>query len=154
MAPYIRATMARFYGWSSGTGTESVSGNQRSQKTGRRRSINFASGSRPGTTRSLTSSGKERNCNSRIGWSTFWRTTQSRQSGRKKRTKQTNVRPGISKRPLVEEQLVILRQMTSSTIFGGGFRREYNSEPPRVSFRKTCSSRRQSIRNCEFFGVC
>jgi excisionase family DNA binding protein len=36
MAPYIRARMARPYGWPIETGTEGVSGNQRTRKTGRR----------------------------------------------------------------------------------------------------------------------
>ena len=87
MAPYTHAKMARFYGWSTETGTESVSGNQRSQKTGRRRSGNFGNDSKPGTTRSSMSSGKESNYNSRIGWTFSWKTTPSPRSAQKRRTK-------------------------------------------------------------------
>ena len=103
MAPYIRATTARSYGWSIETGTESVSGNQRSQTTGRRRSENFASGSSPGTTGFLRSSGKERNYNSRIGWTFFWRTIPDHRSGQKKPTKRTSARPRISRRRFASE---------------------------------------------------
>ena len=98
MAPYIPATTARFYGWSIGTGTESASGNQRTQKTGRRRSENFVSGFSPGTTGFLRSSGKESNYNSRIGWIFSWRTIPGHRSGQKKPMQRTSVRPSTSKR--------------------------------------------------------
>ena len=46
-----------------------------------------------GTTRSLTSSGKENNCNSRTGWIFFWKTIPSPQSAAKRPTQQ-NERAG------------------------------------------------------------
>ena len=93
MAPYIHAKMARSYGWSIETGTESVSGNQRTQTTGRRPNGNCESASRPGTTRSLISSGKESNYNS-ADWVDFFLENYSRPPIRAEKTHEANQRVG------------------------------------------------------------
>src|SRR5581483_2306534 len=95
MAPYIRVKTARSYGWSIGTGTENGSGNQQTQMTGRKRSGNCASGFRPGTTRSLRSSGKESSYNLRSGSISFWRTTQNLRSAHQRPTRRTS-EPGCT----------------------------------------------------------
>ena len=153
MAPYTRAKMARSYGWSIETGAESVSGNQRSQKTGRRRSGNCGNDSKPGTTRSSMSSGKENIYSSRIGRTFSSRTTPSHQSEQKRRMKRMDVRPCTSRRRLVGGPLATSVRMTLKIISDGDCRREFRSGPRPESFNEIGLSRRPSIRNCGCFVV-
>jgi len=123
IAPHTRARMARPYGWSIETGTEGLSGNQRTRKTGRRPSGNCGVASRPGTTRSSISSAEETTCERACG-----------------SAPQTGVLPGI--------RSWASAQMTLRTIFRGAFRLGFNSRPLPALLKKIGLRRRQSTRNC------
>ena len=135
------------------TGAASASGNPRLRKTGKKRSVNYANGFRPGTTRSLMSFGKESNYNSRTGWIFSWRTTPNRLFAQRRPTRPTSEPACISNKHSASVQSAISAQMISSITFGADCRRKSRSRPLPVSSQKAALSRRPSTRNCGFFAV-
>ena len=59
----------------------------------------------------------------------------------------------ISRKHSVSGPLGTSLRMTLNTISGGGFRREFRSEPQAELFNEIGLSRQPSIRNCGFFVV-
>jgi hypothetical protein len=123
MAPYTRAKTARSYGWSIETGTESVSGNQRTRKIGRRPSGNLRERLQARDDRILDIVRKGEQIQF-SDWVDFFLENYSKPPIRAEKTHQrTSVRVGTSRRRLASGRLATSRRMTLSTIFGGGFRR-------------------------------
>ena len=136
MAPYIRAKMARSYGWSIETGTESVSGNQRSRKTGRRRSGNCGndSSARDDKILEVVRKGEQLQFSD---WADFFLENYSKPPIRAEKTHEANERGACtSSRRSGRGRLETSPSMTSSCIFESGFRREFRSGPLAVSLKK------------------
>ena len=75
-------------------------------------------------------------------------------SVRKRPTERTRALAGTSNRHSASDRSMTFPQMTSSTIFDGGFRLAFKSRPLPELFKKIGLSRRQYIKNCGSFAEC
>ncbi len=155
MAPYTHAKMARSYGWSIETGAESVSGNQRITEDWQeaQRKLRERLQARDDKILDVVRKGEQLQFSD---WVDFFLENYSKPPIRAEKTHEANERVGLAPQGGVRRSGRLARslRMISSSIFEGGFRREFRSGPAAGSFKKTGSSRQQSIRSCGFFAVC